>query len=208
MAKFLFINGSPNENGCTQAAMDEVIHVLNENGIETEKLWLGKKAMPDCMACMKCQEIGKCVFQDQVNEIGARIDEFDGIVVGSPVYYGGPNGRLTSFLDRLFFSVPDDKFKGKLGASIVSCRRGGASAAFERLNQYFLMENMHVVSSQYWNQVHGFSAEDVKKDEEGLQTMRTLARNIVWLLKSIEAGKQNGIEAPVHEEKSFTNFIR
>ena len=208
MAKFLFINGSPNENGCTQTAMDEVIHVLNENGIETEKLWLGKKAMPDCMACMKCQEIGKCVFQDQVNEIGARIDEFDGIIVGSPVYYGGPNGRLTSFLDRLFFSVPDDKFNGKLGASIVSCRRGGASAAFERLNQYFLMENMHVVSSQYWNQVHGFSAEDVKKDEEGLQTMRTLARNIVWLLESIEAGKQNGIEAPVHEEKSFTNFIR
>ena len=208
MAKFLFINGSPNENGCTQAAMDEVIQVLNENGIETEKLWLGKKAMPDCMACMKCQEIGKCVFQDQVNEIGARIDEFDGIIVGSPVYYGGPNGRLTSFLDRLFFSVPDDKFNGKLGASIVSCRRGGASAAFERLNQYFLMENMHVVSSQYWNQVHGFSAEDVKKDEEGLQTMRTLARNIVWLLKSIETGKQNGIEAPVHEEKSFTNFIR
>ena len=208
MAKVLFINGSPNENGCTQAAMDEVIQVLNENGIETEKLWLGKKAMPDCMACMKCQETGKCVFQDQVNEIGARIDEFDGIIVGSPVYYGGPNGRLTSFLDRLFFSVPDDKFNGKLGASIVSCRRGGASAAFERLNQYFLMENMHVVSSQYWNQVHGFSAEDVKKDEEGLQTMRTLARNIVWLLKSIEAGKQNGIEAPVHEEKSFTNFIR
>lgn len=208
MAKFLFINGSPNENGCTQAAMDEVIQVLNENGIETEKLWLGKKAMPDCMACMKCQETGKCVFQDQVNEIGARIDEFDGIVVGSPVYYGGPNGRLTSFLDRLFFSVPDDKFNGKLGASIVSCRRGGASAAFERLNQYFLMENMHVVSSQYWNQVHGFSAEDVKMDEEGLQTMRTLARNIVWLLKSIETGKQNGIEAPVHEEKSFTNFIR
>ena len=208
MKKVLFINGSPNENGCVSTAMDEVITILNENGIQTEKIWLGKKAMPDCMACMKCQEIGKCVFQDQVNEIGARIDEFDGIIVGSPVYYGGPNGRLTSFLDRLFFSVPDDKFNGKLGASIVSCRRGGASAAFERLNQYFLMENMHVVSSQYWNQVHGFSAEDVKKDEEGLQTMRTLARNIVWLLESIEAGKQNGIEAPVHEEKSFTNFIR
>lgn len=207
MAKFLFINGSPNENGCTQAAMDEVIHVLNENGIETEKLWLGKKAMPDCMACMKCQEIGKCVFQDQVNEIGARIDEFDGIIVGSPVYYGGPNGRLTSFLDRLFFSVPDDKFNGKLGASIVSCRRGGASAAFERLNQYFLMENMHVVSSQYWNQVHGFSAEDVKKDEEGLQTMRTLGRNIVWLLKAIENGEKSNIHIPEHEEKTFTNFI-
>ncbi|MBP5280740.1 MAG: flavodoxin family protein [Erysipelotrichaceae bacterium] len=207
MSKILFINGSPNENGCISTAMDEVISILNENEVQTEKLWLGKKAMPDCMACMKCQETGKCVFQDQVNEIAARIDEIDGIVVGSPVYYGGPNGRITSFLDRLFFSIPDEKFNGKLGASIVSCRRGGASAAFERLNQYFLMENMHVVSSQYWNQVHGFSAEDVKKDEEGLQTMRTLARNIVWLLHSIESGKKSGIDKPLHEEKKYTNFI-
>ncbi|MBR1599535.1 MAG: flavodoxin family protein [Lachnospiraceae bacterium] len=207
MAKVLFINGSPNENGCVSTAMDEVIGVLEKNGIDTEKLWLGKKAVPDCMACMKCQETGKCVFQDEVNEIGARIDEFDGIVIGSPVYYGGPNGRLTSFLDRLFFSVPGSKFAGKLGASIVSCRRGGASAAFERLNQYFLMENMHVVSSQYWNQVHGFTAEDVKKDEEGLQTMRTLGQNIAWLLKSIEIGAKNGVDRPVHEDNIYTNFI-
>lgn len=207
MKKVLFINGSPNENGCVSIAMDEVIIVLNDNGIQTEKIWLGKKAMPDCMACMKCQETGKCVFQDQVNEIASEIDEIGGIIVGSPVYYGGPNGRLTSFLDRLFFSIPDDKFNGKLGASIVSCRRGGASAAFERLNQYFLMENMHVVSSQYWNQVHGFSAEDVKKDEEGLQTMRTLGRNIVWLLKAIENGEKSNIHIPEHEEKTFTNFI-
>lgn len=207
MKKVLFINGSPNENGCVSIAMDEVITVLNDNGIQTEKIWLGKKAMPDCMACMKCQETGKCVFQDQVNEIASEIDEIGGIIVGSPVYYGGPNGRLTSFLDRLFFSIPDDKFNGKLGASIVSCRRGGASAAFERLNQYFLMENMHVVSSQYWNQVHGFSAEDVKKDEEGLQTMRTLGRNIVWLLKAIESGEKNNIQIPEHEAKTFTNFI-
>ena len=208
MKKVLFINGSPNENGCVSTAMDEVITVLNDNGIQTEKIWLGKKAMPDCMACMKCQETGKCVFQDQVNEIASEIDEIGGIIVGSPVYYGGPNGRLTSFLDRLFFSIPDDKFNGKLGASIVSCRRGGASAAFERLNQYFLMENMHVVSSQYWNQVHGFSAEDVKKDEEGLQTMRTLGRNIAWLLRTIEAGEKDGIIVPEHESKTFTNFIR
>ena len=207
MKKVLFINGSPNENGCISIAMDEVITVLNDNGIQTEKIWLGKKAMPDCMACMKCQETGKCVFQDQVNEIASEIDEIGGIIVGSPVYYGGPNGRITSFLDRLFFSIPDDKFNGKLGASIVSCRRGGASAAFERLNQYFLMENMHVVSSQYWNQVHGFSAEDVKKDEEGLQTMRTLGRNIVWLLKAIENGEKSNIHIPEHEEKTFTNFI-
>ena len=208
MSKVLFINGSPNENGCTAAAMDEVIRVLNENGIETEKIWLGKKPMPDCMACFKCVESGKCVFSDQVNEIGARIDEFAGIVVGSPVYYGGPNGRLTSFLDRLFFSVPDAKFEGKLGAAIVSCRRGGASAAFERLNQYFLMENMHVVSSQYWNQVHGHTPDEVRKDAEGLQTMRTLARNMAWLLKSIESGAQSGVGRPAHEEKTFTNFIR
>ena len=208
MSKVLFINGSPNENGCTSAAMDEVIRVLNENGIETEKIWLGKKPMPDCMACYKCVEIGKCVFSDHVNEIGARIDEFAGIVVGSPVYYGGSNGRLTSFLDRLFFSVPDEKFAGKLGASIVSCRRGGASAAFERLNQYFLIENMHVVGSQYWNQVHGRTPDDVRKDAEGLQTMRTLAQNMAWLLKSMESGAQNGVDRPTYEEKTFTNFIR
>ena len=207
MGKILFINGSPNENGCVSTAMDTVIEVLNNNGVDTEKIWLGKKAMPDCMACMKCQETGKCVFQDQVNEIGAEIDSISGIVVGSPVYYGGPNGRLTSFLDRLFFSIPDDKFNGKLGASIVSCRRGGASAAFERLNQYFLMENMHIVSSQYWNQVHGFTPEDVRKDEEGLQTMRTLGRNIVWLIKLIEKGENSGLAVPTHEEKVFTNFI-
>lgn len=207
MSKVLFINGSPNENGCISTAMDEVIRVLNENGVETEKIWLGKNAMPDCMACFKCQETGKCVFPDQVNEIGARIDEFAGMVVGSPVYYGGPNGRLTSFLDRLFFSVPDEKWEGKLGASIVSCRRGGASAAFERLNQYFLMTNMTVVSSQYWNQVHGFTPDDVRKDEEGLQTMRTLAQNMAWLLKVIDCGAQNVIVKPVHEAKTYTNFI-
>ena len=207
MSKVLFINGSPNENGCVSAAMDEIIRVLREDGVETEKIWLGKKAVPDCMACMKCQETGQCVFRDQVNDIGGRIDEFDGIVVGSPVYYGGPNGRITSFLDRLFFSVPDEKFAGKLGASVVSCRRGGASAAFERLNQYFLMENMTVVSSQYWNQVHGFTPDDVRKDAEGLQTMRTLGRNMAWLLKAMEAGKRDGLSKPVHEDKTFTNFI-
>jgi len=208
MGKILFINGSPNENGCVSTAMDEVIGVLRDSGIETEKIWLGKKAMPDCMACMQCQQKGRCVIEDQVNEVAAQIDDIAGIVVGSPVYYGGPNGRITSFLDRLFFSIPNEKFNGKLGASIVSCRRGGASAAFERLNQYFLMENMHVVGSQYWNQVHGGSAEDVKKDAEGLQTMRTLGRNIAWLLKAIENGKKDGIDIPVHEAKTFTNFIR
>lgn len=207
MNKILLVNGSPNENGCTSTAIDEVIRVLKENDIECEKLWLGKKAMPDCIACMQCQKDGKCVYQDEVNVIAEKIDEYQGIIVGSPVYYGGPTGRLTSFLDRLFFSIPDSKFAGKLGAAIVSCRRGGASGAFERLNQYFLMENMNVVGSQYWNQVHGFTADDVRKDVEGLQTMRTLAQNIVWTLKAMELSQQAGLVKPVYEEKTFTNFI-
>lgn len=207
MNKILLVNGSPNENGCTSTAIDKVIRVLKENDIECEKLWLGKKAMPDCIACMQCQKDGKCVYQDEVNVIAEKIDEYQGIIVGSPVYYGGPTGRLTSFLDRLFFSIPDSKFAGKLGAAIVSCRRGGASGAFERLNQYFLMENMNVVGSQYWNQVHGFTADDVRKDVEGLQTMRTLAQNIVWTLKAMELSQQAGLVKPVYEEKTFTNFI-
>lgn len=208
MGRVLFINGSPNEHGCVSTAMDEMIRVLHDNGVETEKLWLGKKPMQDCVACHKCQEMGRCVFSDQVNDIGGRIDEFSGMVVGSPVYYGGPNGRLTSFLDRLFFSVPNEKFAGKLGAAVVSCRRGGATAAIERLNQYFLMLNMTVVSSQYWNMVHGFTPEDVRKDAEGLQTMRTLGQNMAWLLKAIECGAQNGVNKPVLEDWTPTHFIR
>lgn len=205
--KILLINGSPNEHGCTDTALQEIADTLNENGVDSEILWLGKQAMQDCIACFKCQKTGKCVFDDLVNETADRMDEFDGIVVGSPVYYGGPNGGLTSFLDRFFFSVDKKKIAGKLAASVVSCRRGGASGSFERLNQYFLMTNMHVVSSQYWNQVHGYTPEDVKKDAEGLQTMRTLAQNIVWLLKSIESGKKDGIQKPIYEDTVYTNFI-
>ena len=154
MSKILLINGSPNKNRYTDAALQEVADTLNKNGVVSEILWLGKKPMQDCIACFKCQETGKCVFGDLVVEIAERMDVFDGLIVGSPVYYGGPNGRLTSFLDRFFFSVDKKKIAGKLAASVVSCRRGGASASFERLNQYFLMTNMHVVSSQYWNQAH------------------------------------------------------
>lgn len=208
MSKVLFINGSPHKSGCVNRAMEEVCQTLKENGIESEIVWLGTKPMADCMACGTCAKTGKCVFNDQVNEIAARLDEFDGIVIGSPVYYGGANGRITSFMDRLFYSASKDKLEGKLGASIVSCRRGGATAAFERLNMYFTIVNMHVVGSQYWNQVHGFTAEDVEKDLEGLQTMRTLGQNMAWLLKSIEAGKENGVEAPVYEKKIGTHFIQ
>lgn len=207
MSKILLINGSPNEHGCTDTALQEVAATLQANGVETEIMWLGKKAMPDCIACFKCQETGKCVFGDMVNEVTERIDEFDGLIVGSPVYYGGASGRLTSFLDRFFFSVDKTKIAGKLGASVVSCRRGGASATFERLNQYFLMTNMHIISSQYWNQVHGYTPDDVRKDLEGLQTMRTLAQNMAWVLKSMESGKENGIDKPVYEDTIYTNFI-
>lgn len=146
------------------------------------------------------------MFNDKVNELAARLDEFDAVIVGSPVYYAGPTGQLTNFLDRLFFSSKSS-MAGKLGAAVASCRRGGASATFDRLNKYFLISNMHVVGSQYWNQVHGFTPEDVRKDEEGLQTMRTLAQNMAWLLTSIESGKKEGIEPPKYEPIVRTNFI-
>lgn len=206
--KILLINGSPNEHGCTDAALREVADTLHANGVETEMLYLGKKPMQDCVACGQCRQTGKCVFNDIVTETTERLNEFDGLVVGSPVYYGGPNGRLTSFLDRLFFSADASKLQGKIAAAVVSCRRGGASAAFERLNQYFLMTNMHVASSQYWNQVHGFTAEEARADAEGMQTMRTLGQNIAFLVKASAAAKAQGIPAPVYEEHILTNFMR
>lgn len=207
MEKVLLINGSPNEFGCTRTALDEIASELAREKIESEIFWLGKTAINDCIACYSCKRSGQCAFDDCVNEIAARLDEMAALVVGSPVYYGGPNGRLTSFLDRLFFSA-SEKLSGKFAASVVSCRRGGATAAFERLNQYFLMTNMNVVASQYWNQVHGSSSDDVKKDEEGLQTMRTLAKNMAHLIKISKLAEANGIEKPKYEPKIFTNFIR
>lgn len=204
--KVLCINGSPNEKGCSYTALSEVADTLKLRGIDSEILYLGKKPIAGCIACGKCSEIGRCVFNDKVNEIAARLDEFDAIVVGSPVYYAGPTGQLTNFLDRLFFSSKS-RMAGKLGAAVVSCRRGGASTTFDRLNKYFLISNMHIVGSQYWNQVHGFTPEDVRKDEEGLQTMRTLAQNMAWLLHSIESGKKEGIEPPKYEPIVRTNFI-
>ncbi|WP_294025395.1 flavodoxin family protein [uncultured Megasphaera sp.] len=208
MPKILLINGSPNEKGCTYTALAEVADHLKKLDVESELLWLGKKTMQDCIACYKCQETKKCVFNDLVNETAARWDEFDGMVVGSSVYYGGPNGRITSFLDRFLFSTGNDRFVGKIAAAVVSCRRGGATAAFERLNMYFQMTNMVVATSQYWNQVHGFTPEDVKKDIEGLQTMRTLAENIAWLLKSIKSAAKEGVEPPKYEPFTPTHFIR
>ena len=203
--KVLLVNGSPNENGCTYTALKEIAETLKKNDVEAEILWLGKKPMQDCIACFQCQMKGECVFNDLVNETAARMDEFDGLIVGSPVYYGGPNGRLTSFLDRFMFSTPKSKLTGKLAAAVVSCRRGGATAAFERLNQYFTMLNMHIVSSQYWNQVHGFTADDVKKDLEGLQTMRNLARNMSFMIKAFSDAKVK-YGYPEVESGCFTSF--
>ena len=204
--KVLLINGSPNEHGCTYTALSETAETQQKHGIDTEILYLGKKPVAGCIACGKCRETGKCVFDDKVNEVIDKLDSIDAIVVGSPVYYAGPSGQLTAFLDRLFYSG-GGRMAGKLGASVVSCRRGGASAAFDRLNKYFTISSMPVVSSQYWNQVHGFTPEDVRKDGEGLQTMRTLGENMAWLLKCIEAGREKGISLPEYEERIATHFI-
>lgn len=207
MSKILLINGSPHEHGCTYTALKEVADTLAAGGVDSEFVYLGTKPVAGCIACGSCAGTGRCTFGDQVNEVLEKLDEYDGIVTGSPVYYAGPSGQICAFLDRLFYAS-GGRMAGKLAAAVVSCRRGGASAAFDRLNKYFTISNMNVVSSQYWNQVHGKVPEDVRKDKEGLQTMRTLARNIIWNLKNMEAGRAAGVEPPEYEAKEYTNFIR
>lgn len=205
--KVLLINGSPNQKGCTNRALEEVKTTLNKDGIETELVWIGKQPIAGCIACRTCKKTNRCVFNnDLVNKLIERLDEFDGIIVGSPVYYSGPSGQICAFLDRLFFAGGD--FSGKVGAAVVSCRRGGATASFDRLNKYFTISNMVQASSQYWNMVHGNTPEEVEQDLEGLQTMPTLAQNVAWLLKCIEAGKEKGIQKPKYEAFTKTNFIR
>lgn len=205
--KVLLVNGSPHEKGCTNRALTEVAQTLQKEGVETEILWLGAKPVAGCIACGSCAKTGGCFHKDMVNYVTERLDTYDGFIFGSPVYYSGPSGQLTSFMDRLFYSG-SRKMAGKPAAAVVSCRRGGASAAFEMINKYMGMTNMPIVTSQYWNQVHGNSAEQVEQDLEGLQTMRTLAQNMAWMLKCIEAGKKSGIERPEYEPVIRTNFIR
>lgn len=207
MSKILLINGSPHEHGCAYTALKEVADTLAAGGVDSEFVYLGTKPVAGCIACGSCAGTGRCAFGDQVNEVLEKLDEYDGIVTGSPVYYAGPSGQICAFLDRLFYAS-GGRMAGKLAAAVVSCRRGGASAAFDRLNKYFTISNMNVVSSQYWNQVHGKVPEDVRKDKEGLQTMRTLAQNIIWNLKNMEAGRAAGVEPPEYEAKEYTNFIR
>ena len=205
MSKVLVLNGSPHVRGCTAAALDEVIRTLNAEGIETELIQVGSKNIRGCIACGRCGELGRCVFDDLVNEVAPKLEEADGLVVGSPVYYGSPNGTILSFLDRLFYSTGGVSKHLKVGAAVVSCRRGGATASFDVLNKYFTISGMPVVSATYWNQVHGFTADDVKKDLEGLQTMRNLGRNMAFLIRAIADGK-GAYGAPAVEHDSFTSF--
>lgn len=205
--KVLLINGSPRERGCTYTALSEVARTLEEEGIAAELLHLGREPIPGCLACGRCRERGQCVFNDLVNATAARLEAFDGLILGTPVYYAAASGQLTAFLNRLFYAA-GKKLAGKPGACVVSCRRGGAAAAFDQLNKYFTINQMPVVSSQYWNQVHGNSPKEVLQDAEGLQTLRTLGRNMAWLLKCIEAGRLAGIQRPEAEPVIRTNFIR
>lgn len=204
--KVLLINGSPNLKGCTFTALEEVATILNQEGVETEIIHVGNKDLRGCIGCRQCKTKGKCVFDDLVNEIAPKFQECDGIIIGSPVYYASANGTLISFIDRLFYSVTTDKTM-KVGAAVVSCRRGGASATFDEMNKYFTISGMPVVSSQYWNSVHGNTPDEVRQDKEGMQIMRTLGKNMAFLLKSIELGKKE-YGLPEKEEHIFTNFIR
>lgn len=205
MYKVLLLNGSPHENGCTAEALKEMIRVFEAEGIDTELIQAGKKEIRGCVACGYCAKNGKCVFNDLVNDVAPKFEEADGLVIGSPVYFGSPNGTMLSFLDRLFYSTPFKKHL-KVGASVVSCRRGGNTASFDVLNKYFTIRGMPVASSSYWNQVHGFTAEDVKKDLEGLQTMRNLARTMSFMIKAFgDAKKTYGV--PEFEEEAFTSFM-
>lgn len=206
--KVLLINGSPKAKGCTYTALTEIAKELEKENIEAEIFHVGNKPIRGCMACGGCSKTdGMCVFNDDtVNEALEKAKEVDGFIFGSPVHYAGASGAITSFLDRFFYA--GNVFQYKPGAAIVSCRRGGSTAAFEQLNKYFTISNMPIVSSQYWNMVHGNTPEEVKQDLEGMQTMRTLGKNMAWLLKSIKAGKEAGISLPEKESRAVTNFIR
>lgn len=204
--KVLLINGSPHEKGSTYTALHEMQKVFAEDGIETELLHIGNKDIRGCIACGSCGRTGKCVFDDAVNEVAGKFEACDGLVVGSPVYYASANATLVAFLDRLFYSTAFDKTM-KVGAAVASARRGGLTATFDELNKYFTISGMPVASGQYWNGIHGNSAQEALQDEEGLQMMRTLARNMGFLIKSIQLGR-DAYGLPEKEERCSTNFVR
>ncbi len=203
--KALLINGSPRAKGCTYTALSELKHTLEAEGIETELIHVGNQDVRGCIACGQCRKLGKCVFDDAVNEVASKLAEADAFVIGAPVYYSSPAGGAISFMDRLFFSTFNVDKTMKVGAAVVTCRRGGNTASFDVLNKYFSISGMPIASSQYWNMVYGGSAEEVLKDAEGLQTMRTLGRNMAFMIKSIQLGKQQ-FGLPEKEPTTFTNF--
>ncbi len=203
----LLLNGSPHERGCTYTALSEVARTLEADGVSAEILWLGRDAGAGCSGCGACAKLGKCVVDDVVNRAAERARRCDGLIVGSPVHYAAASGQVTGVMDRLFRSA-GDALRLKPAAAVVSARRAGAAAALDQLNKYFLFNQMPVVSSRYWNIVYGAKAEDVLQDGEGLATMRTLAHNMAWLLKSLQAGREAGVEPPVQEPPVKTNFIR
>ncbi len=206
--KVLLVNGSPRAKGCTYTALTEVAKALEADGIETEIFQVGAKPVRDCIACMKCRELKKCVFDDDVaNALIERAKTADGFVFGSPVYYAHPSGILLSVLDRAFYAG-GYAFAGKPGASVVSARRGGTAASFDVINKYFGITQMPVVSSSYWNMVYGKTPDEVRQDEEGLQTMRNIGHNMAYLLKCMQAGKEQGILPPQNNVSVRTNFIR
>ena len=204
--KVLMLNGSPHAEGNTYAALHEMEKIFAEQGVGTEIIQVGREAIRGCVACGACAKKGKCAFDDLVNETAPKFEACDGLVIGSPVYYASANGTLISFVDRLFYSTPFDKTM-KVGASVVAARRGGLSATFDELNKYFTISGMPVASSHYWNSIHGRTPGEAEQDKEGMQTMRSLARNMAFLMKSIALGKEK-FGLPEQEERIVTNFIR
>ena len=209
MSKILLINGSPHVKGCTATALGVVADTLEQNGIETEIIHVGHKDIRGCISSYKCKELRKCVFdKDMVNEVAEKFKEADGIVIGSPVYFGAVIGTMTSFLNRLFFSLPAEVKRMKVGAAVVSARRAGTTATFDQLNKYFLHGEMPIASSRYWNIVHGNSSNEVMKDEEGLQTMRVLGRNMAFLIRAIAREREAAGLPETEPTRIATNFIR
>lgn len=207
--KVLLVNGSPHAKGCTYTALAEVGKELEKQGIGTEIFQIGTKPVSGCLGCGVCEKTGRCFINDSVNEFLDKAMYADGFIFGSPVHYASASGMLTSFLDRVFYAnQKTERFGNKPGAAVVSARRAGTTATFDQINKYFTISNMPIVSSQYWNMVHGLTPEDVEKDIEGMQIMRSLGINMAWLLKSIDAGKAAGIPLPKREASIFTNFVR
>ncbi len=203
--KVILVNGSPNANGCTYTALKIIARRLEQNEVEAKIFQTGKKPLSGCLGCGYCRRAGKCVHDDVVNEVALEMDTADGLIIGSAVHYASATGSATSFMDRLFFSSPNTRFRMKFGAAVVSCRRGGATAAFDQLNKYFTISQMPVVSSCYWNMVHGFTPEDVYADKEGVRTMQVLADNMAYLIKAKQAA---GLPLPELPPAAVTNFVR